>query len=235
MTRLPQVLLLFALACSAGAARREAAPPDLAARCNAALAGVLSAASQPGDSLAWEWRLPPLAGLPAQAAVAARPLLMRPRGTCTVELELSEGGRCLRRLTVPVRQRRWERLPVARRDLERGHLLEAADLEERWIETTRLPETELPGLTQLPGRRLTRFLPEGRPVAARQLAWDPDIRRGEPLTLSVVSGGVTVSAAAEALEDGRVGQWLRVRLAEGGRRFQARLTARGQARVEVAG
>ena len=231
------ILLLSLLAWPAlrGAAAPNPAAPDLAASCDAAIRQAMAAVRQPGDSLACEWRLPPLKSLPAQAAVEAKPLQIKPRGTCTIELRILEQGQCLRRLTVPVRLRRWEKLPVARRDLERDRVLAAEDLELRWLETTQLAESDLPPLSEVLGRRLTRFLLEGRPIAARQLTWEPDIKRGEPLTLCVVSGGVTVSAAAEALEDGRVGQWLHVRLAENGKRFSARLTAKGQAVVEVTG
>lgn len=221
---------------NAAATLVEPAAAALAATCGQAIRDVLAQGPWAReDSLDFAWELPPLLGLPAQAEVEARPLLLRPRGTSTVGLTICERGLVLRRLTVPVRVRRWERLPVAKRDLARGRVLAAEDLEERWLETTRLADDDLPRLADVLGRRLTRFLLAGRAIANRQLDDEPDIRRGEPLTLTVVSGGVTVSAAAEALEDGRVGHVLRVRLGENGRRFSARLTERGRAVVEVAG
>ncbi|MDP2360906.1 MAG: flagellar basal body P-ring formation chaperone FlgA [bacterium] len=239
MGRARWFLLLFLAAAAGwtGGARAAAGGEgDVAERCDTALRAVLADGPWSGaDSVAFDWTLPPLRGVPAPALIEAEALQLRERGTCTVALRLLDQGRILRRLTVPVRVRRWEHLPVARRDLPRGRVLEEGDVEERWVETTHLAGGDLMPLGEVLGRRLARPLGAGRALPGRLLESVPDVRRGESLVLTVRSGGVSVSARAEALEDALIGQTFKVRLFETGRRMAARLTADGQALVEVGG
>ncbi len=233
------LLILLALLpdpARAGAARAPEENGRLKAACDDALRGVLASGPwSPRDSVSFDWILPVLPRLADSATVEAQALQLRPRGTCTVALRLLEKGRVLRRLTVPVRVRRWDLLPVARRELPRGRVLGPEDLEERWLESTQLADGDLVPLAEALGCRVSRYLLAGRPVPRRMLETLPDVLRGENLTLCVRSGGVTISAAAEALEDGRIGQPLNVRLTETGRRLSVKLVAKGQAEVEVAG
>jgi len=235
---LPRLLLLAALLPLAAAARGTRAEEGGALRvaCDTALRGLLADGPwSPGDSVAFDWTLPALPRLSDSARVEAEAVQLRPRGTCVVALRLLEKDRVVRRLSVPVRVRRWDLLPVARRELSRGRVLTAEDLEERWMESTAMADADLIRLDEALGSRLSRYLLAGRPLARRQLEQVPDVRRGELLTVTVRSGGVAVRAAAHALEDGRIGESLQVKLEETGRRLVARLVAPGEAVLEVAG
>jgi len=229
-------LLLFCLR-PAVALRADGVQGDaqLRARCATAVEEVLAHGPwQTGDSLELVWELPPLGTLSATLEASAEALQLRERGTGTVALRLLDGDRVVRRLTLPVRVRRWERCAVARHDMSRGTVLTAGDLEERWLETTRAQGGELPTLDEATGRRLARMLAAGRPVVARQLESVVDIRRGQALRVTVRSGGVCITANGEALEDGCLGLPLKVRLLDTGRQLEARLVAMGEAEVEVA-
>jgi flagella basal body P-ring formation protein FlgA len=240
MKALLALILLFlwlpTWALGAPGTRRAEEGGRLRTACDEALQGVLATGPwSERDSVDFDWLLPVLPRLSDSATVEAEAMQMRPRGTCTVALRLLEQGRVQRRLTIPVRVRRWDLLPVARRELPRGRILSAEDLEERWLESTQWADGDLIPLAEALGCRVSRYLLAGRPLPRRMLESVPDVLRGENLTLTVRSGGVAVSAAAEALEDGRIGQTLQLRLTETGRRMNARLTSKGQAEVEVAG
>lgn len=60
------------------------------------------------------------------------------------------------------------------------------------------------------GRRTRMALGEGQPLLVRQLepAWL--VEKGNPLSLTAAAGGLMVSAPAEALEDGQLGDVIRV-------------------------
>lgn len=229
-------LLLICLRPAEAAGVHALGDAQLRQRCGAAVEAVLATGPwQAADSLELVWDLPPLGGLPASAEVEAEALQLRPRGTGTVALRILDGPRVLKRLTLPVRVRRWEPCAVARHDLPRGAVLGAGDLELRWLETTRAEGGDLPTLDESLGRRLTRMLAAGRPVLARQLEPMVDIRRGDALRVTVRSGGVCITANGEALEDGCLGLPMKVRLLDTGRQLEARLVAPGEAEVEVAG
>lgn len=228
-------LLLCCLRPVSARGGRDGGDTGLKERCTRAVEGVLDRGPwQAGDSLDLQWELPSLAGLPAELEARAEALTLRQRGTGTVALRLMDGDRVVRRFTLPVRVRRWERCAVARHDLPRGAVLANADVEERWLETTRAEGGALPRVDHVVGRTLSRMLAAGRPVMARQLEPEADIRRGQALRVTVRSGAVCVTANGEALEDGCLGLPLKVRLVETGRQLEARLVAPGEAEVEVA-
>ena len=234
----PWVLAALLLVCLHPATARggkDGGDAGLKERCARAVDMVLAQGPwQRGDSLDLCWELPSLAGLPASLEAHAEALQLRERGTGTVALRLMDGDRVVRRYTLPVRVRRWERCAVASHDLPRGALLQVTDVEERWLETTRAEGGALPNAQQVLGRRLSRMLAAGRPVMARQMEAMADIRRGEALRVTVRSGAVCITANGEALEDGCLGLPLKVRLVETGRQLEARLVAPGEAEVEVA-
>ncbi len=75
------------------------------------------------------------------------------------------------------------------------------------------------------GRRARVALGEGQPVLLRQLepAWL--VEKGYPLALTAEAGGLMVSAPAEALEDGQLGDVIRVVNLSSGREVKAVVTA----------
>jgi flagella basal body P-ring formation protein FlgA len=211
-----------------------AAAGALEARVMAALADRLPGAL-PGDSVAVDWGRLPLEDLPADCELSVEDLSDRRRGTSVYRVRFQRGDRTLRTLTLPVRQRIYSRRPVAARDLERGLVLGAGDLRLEWVESTRQAAGDLPTLEQVLGKRLERYLGEGRPVHGRMIRELPVVQRGERLTLTVVSGGISIHAEARALADGYPGEELPVRLVETGRRLEATLQEDGRAVVEVQG
>lgn len=74
------------------------------------------------------------------------------------------------------------------------------------------------------GRRARGYLGAGQPVLLRQLqpAWL--VETGNPLALTAAAGGLQVSAPAEALEDGRLGDVIRVLNLSSGREVKAVVT-----------
>ncbi len=74
------------------------------------------------------------------------------------------------------------------------------------------------------GRRARVMLGEGQPVLVRQLEPVWLVEKGNPLSLVVTAGGLQVSAPAEALEDGQLGDVVRVRNLSSQREIKAVVT-----------
>lgn len=229
-------ILLPLIACLSLAAFAAKAPAraGLEERVIAELAARLPAAD-PRDSVCVDWGSVPVDGLPADCGIRVEELAERRRGVSVYRVRLDADGETLRTLTLAVRRRIFSRRPVAARDLERGTVLAEADLRLEWVEATREAEHDLPPLEEILGLRLERYLGEGRSVRGRMVREVPAVARGERLSLTVVSGGVSITTGARALADGWPGQELPVRLENTGRRLEARLGEDGKAVVEVDG
>lgn len=76
------------------------------------------------------------------------------------------------------------------------------------------------------GRRTRATLGEGKPVLLRQLEPVWLVARGNPVVLMAAAGGLAVSAPAEALEDGGMGDVIRVTNLSSGREVKAVVTGR---------
>ena len=76
------------------------------------------------------------------------------------------------------------------------------------------------------GRRTKTALGAGKPVLLRQLEPVWMVARGNPVVLVAMAGGLAVSAPAEALDDGGMGDVIRVLNKSSGREVKAVITGR---------
>lgn len=109
---------------------------------------------------------------------------------------------------------------VATRALRTRHCLTARDCERRFVRHTLRPD-ELLGGGPPTGLCLRRSVSAGQTLSRALLAPPPLIERGRIVRLLYQNAGLTVSARAEALEDGGVGEAIRVRPIDSRRTCQA--------------
>jgi flagella basal body P-ring formation protein FlgA len=105
----------------------------------------------------------------------------------------------------------WRDIPLAHSPLVRGQLLKDADitLERRDILAQRDAWLNFP--TTDASLELTENIPEGLPVLNRSVHARPLIHRGRLVDGLYQDGGLCISLKVEALEDGLLGQIVRVR------------------------
>ena len=91
---------------------------------------------------------------------------------------------------------------------------------------------ECPGPT--PWRIFVATRPATQSLAARaQAPQTPQIKRGDPITVVVRGRGFTVQQAGEAMENGRVGDWIGIRTARKAEPVRARIERPGLAVIPV--
>lgn len=123
---------------------------------------------------------------------------------------------------------------VAARDVPANRALQAEDLA---IERRKL--TDLAGAVNLPedaiAQSSSRTLRTGQALHARWLSAPVLVKRGDSVTIRARNGGVEVSAAGEALENGRPRQVVRVRNTTTGKVIRARVLEEGLVEPENMG
>jgi flagella basal body P-ring formation protein FlgA len=84
----------------------------------------------------------------------------------------------------------------------------------------------------LEGKRLSRDLPTGEVLTESVLELLPEVVKGEPVKVKVKVGQVTLIARARALQDGYLGDPVRVERMDGQDSYMTRVIDQGWTRVD---
>lgn len=119
--------------------------------------------------------------------------------------------------------------PVLDRMVERGEILSSDD-----FTTEQLPPSHTRGAIApdaADGMEASRRLRAGAIVRASDVMTPRLVRRGEPVTIHVRSGGLTISTAGRALANGAMGDLVRVVANSTNRTLDAEVEGSGSVRV----
>jgi flagella basal body P-ring formation protein FlgA len=113
---------------------------------------------------------------------------------------------------VPVAGRVSELVEVAvlARPVGRGEIVRAEDLARRSLPLASLHPGTLREAEAIVGLQAARGLTAGRPLRAADLVAPLMVRRGEPVGMVFVQGGLEITGSAVPLEHGREGETIRV-------------------------
>lgn len=221
------VLLLAGclLALALAPAASEAGPgKPVAVRITDAVSGMLrGAVTAAYDSLTIEVDPPRVAVSAAEVA----DIRCEPYGTGAVAgsvpvrvvLLLRDGT--TRVVTVSARVRLFDTVVVAARKLDRLEVLSPSDLRLEKREVTGLADAYFTCTGDLVAVRSTGVLLAGSVIERDDVETIPLVKRGSGVMVAVVVGGVTVTSKARALEDGGLGDTIRVQDVITGRRLAA--------------
>jgi flagella basal body P-ring formation protein FlgA len=152
------------------------------------------------------------------------------RGTTSLTVEAWVESVLVRAVSVPVRIGLLGEVLVAARPIPRGAILGPEDvrIERRELSTGQEP---LQTIGAALDRRATRNIAYGEAIHAGLLELPPLVRRGDMVLVSAEGRGVRAVLQAEAREDGRLGQVIRVRNLSSGREVYGRVDADRSVRV----
>ncbi|MBB34588.1 MAG: flagella basal body P-ring formation protein FlgA [Hirschia sp.] len=121
---------------------------------------------------------------------------------------------------------------VLTRDIERGEILTASDMEWAGPEDgVRVSSSAPADMADAVGMEAKRTLRAGRTFRNADIKTPSVIRKGEPVTLIYASGGLTLSVGGRALADATLGEPVRVMNNYSNRAIDALATGSGEARV----
>ena len=164
------------------------------------------------------WQGDILLDTPGEVDFKVRSLSSRPfRGPTVVRFELHVDGDLARSMTVTVDCRSYREVVVTTRAIRRGTLLDtdALIVEERDI--TSLKHGSFDALGDLTQLQAARPIGAGQVVSHRHVAPVPVVHRGDDIDMSVTTGTMSLVATGVAMEDGGVGERIRVRNLDSGK------------------
>lgn len=132
--------------------------------------------------------------------------------------------------------RHVDQVVLAARTIERGHVITASDLYVDRQDVTELQEycSKIEDLVGMSARRTVRaLLPLRISDVETKVRNDTQvvIKRKEQVKMTARLGNLTVTAMGEALQEGRVGETIRLRNLESNANLQGRVTGPGEAEI----
>lgn len=165
-----------------------------------------------------------IAALPDYATLVARPLRGRwPRETLALTVDLLDADQqriashtLWLNIDIPVTAQRY------RRALRPGHSLVAEDLQSARVNRAAL-SADPAAADELLGQRLRRAVRAGEAALALQVESAPDVDRHARVMLTAGHGAVQLRTPATALQSGRIGEVIAVRVSDDAPTLRARI------------
>lgn len=136
-------------------------------------------------------------------------------------------------LLVPAQVRLYRSVVVAQRPLARGTILSAQDIDWRERDIGTLNQGYLTEPEQALGSQLTRPVSIDQVLTPNHLERAPVVRKGDHVVISAGAASLSVRMPGEALEEGAIGQQVRVRNLSSQRIIRARISGPGQVVVDL--
>lgn len=132
------------------------------------------------------------------------------KGKMNVTIEFKKNSVVLRTIQVPVFVKLFSVLPTTATTLPSGHTLKDEDIVEKRVEITAYKESEIVTKPEIIGFRTKQSLQQGAIITANVILSPESIRKGDVVSLVVLIGSVSVRGTAVALENGNVGEKIRI-------------------------
>lgn len=176
---------------------------------------------------------------PADATVPTGTVELRARvsgnarpGMVTVPVDVLVDGVRSRTINVTLRVSVMTPVVVANQPLARGQLIEASMLAVEDRDLGRFGADTFTDVSLVAGQKATRTIQTGGVIRKSDLQIIPLVHRNGPVVIRSGSGRITVSANGVALEEGQLGQLVRVRPQYSKETITAKVT--GEGAVEIA-
>ncbi len=143
----------------------------------------------------------------------------------------TSGGSSVRIVDVSAKVEPMQKVWVAARQLARGHVLEAQDLDVLWLSPD-AAQNFLSGEEPVFGLEANRDIRARQPLAPHFLVPPINARRGDTVNVVAMRGGLQVALRATALANGRRGERIMCMNETSRRRFLVRLTDVREATVD---
>ena len=172
--------------------------------------------------------------LPDDASIEIKPRLFGPTihvGVNTIAIDALGSGRAICTTSAVLRIKSTAVVLVAADTIAQGQALTAQNTKLEARDVTRLKDPILAGAAGDANWVARRTLQAGSVIGASDVALPPDIRAGDQVTLSVKCGAVAVRTGAEARQDGRIGDSIRVRSSVSNDEVRARITGPGAVEI----
>lgn len=177
------------------------------------------------------WKVPASGAEAVSLVVMEAPATLAP--TLLVRIRLLSSAGPLVETSLLIRAQLMREVWVARAPAERGTTFDPSQFDTRLVDT--LKERDAVSTTETVGNEfsLARSIASGRVLTRHDIARRALVRKGQVIEVCAVSGSLTVSMKALAIESGTAGETVRVRNLESKKEFSALVVSDAHAEVRL--
>ena len=139
----------------------------------------------------------------------------------------------LGRKVVYVKVEVYQEVVVAKNKIGKKQTVAAEDLKLAEREVSLLPARYFKDTEGIIGKMSKSFIPAGSVIMDWMVSDVPDIAKGEKIKIMVSAPNLVVSAQGYALQDGRIGDKIKVRREDSRSEFEAVVSAQGEVEVKL--
>lgn len=133
------------------------------------------------------------------------------KGNSFIALEFYNNEKIIKRIEIPVRIQIFDIVPVAKKTITRGAIIRDEDISLEKREITNYKENEIIDYSEIIGKKAKHNIKEGTVLCNYMIEEEPIIERGNKVNIIVQSGGVRIRTNGEALQNGRIGEKIRIK------------------------
>lgn len=154
-------------------------------------------------------------------------------GRHPIQVRVLVNGQLEKQIKVMALLKRIVEVPVVRHSMKRGSLVTSRDIKWQRIEMVRAIEGLVKDEEDVIGKVALRSVREGIPLRSKWFDEPLAVDRGDRVNVKLIQGGLIINTTAVALGKGRVGDMIQLRNPSSHVRYEARVSAPGQARVQT--
>lgn len=153
-------------------------------------------------------------------------------GLCALQVDIVQDGKPKQKIPLVVRTTMNRSVLTARRGINQGATVVAADVDVIPVSFTKLDDLGLDDAATVIGKRAKKFIAAGTRIETEMFEPVPLVLRGQLITLVSEVGGVRVVTTAKACANGTRGETIRVRSVDDTKvEFDAVVTGPGEAKA----
>jgi flagella basal body P-ring formation protein FlgA len=158
-----------------------------------------------------------------------------PIGLVSLEVEIRSGDTVTQTAPMVVQVSMRRPTVIARRAINQDAPVDSADVAVVPMSFARLDPPGFDDPTKVVGQRAKRFVPAGQVIEPNVLEPVPLVLRGQTVTLASVVGGISVVTTAKAVQNGFLGETVRIRAGDkSGAEFEGVVVGPGRVQIGVA-
>jgi len=154
---------------------------------------------------------PPRSAAKRDLLVKVRPLTIgRTKGSFNLQVGIYNGDKLSQSIPVPVKVRTFETMVVASTLLTVGTKITEDNIKVITEESTMYNNDFIKDMSLAIGKETKRMVRAERPLRIDDLVMPKLVNRGDPITIEVTKGGITILCKGIAKQDGRLGDTIQV-------------------------
>lgn len=156
--------------------------------------------------------------VPAPRAAAKRDLLIkvrplaigRTKGSFNLQVGIYNGDKLSQSIPIPIKVRTFEEMVVASHPLSIGTLITVEDIKIITEESTMYNNDIIKDISLVIGKETKRLVRAEKPLRMDDLIVPNVVKRGDPITIEVTKGGITILCKGIARQNGHIGDTIQV-------------------------